>query len=82
MNQMIHETRMVMNRRHDREIRERAEGILELMGAHCDRGGCSNHSGHEFCSMDAAWEHAIRRAEDELYDRQKAEKCALSEGAA
>jgi hypothetical protein len=71
-----------VRRRHNREVKARAETILKTMKPRCDRGGCDSHSGHEFCSMDLAWDRAVSQAEDEMYDRHRAERDAAETGAA
>lgn len=74
-----YETKSALISRQDKEVRKHADDLLRKMSATCDRGGCSNHSGHEFCSMDGAWDHAMSQAEDALYERHKAELDALDD---
>lgn len=49
-------------------VRVRTKEIIADMRPRCDRGGCEFHSGHEFCSMDAAWDHAESMAQDEAWE--------------
>jgi len=48
------------------KIQSRAMEIFKGMKAVCEWGGCQNH-GQEFCNKDAAWDAAVRQAEDENY---------------
>lgn len=49
-----------------KEIEARANKLMKDRKVTCDKGGCQFHSGHEFCSMDAAWDAYYAEAEEEL----------------
>lgn len=62
----------------DKAVTKRAWEIVKTMKASCDRGGCNFHSGHEYCSMDAAWDSAYQQAEDEAFEVAERLKGATS----
>lgn len=47
-------------------IEKRVRELMLERRVRCDKGGCGFHSGHEYCSVDAAWEAYYEEAKDAL----------------
>jgi hypothetical protein len=50
----------------DNLVAKRAQEIFNQMKPRCDRGGCDYHSGHEYCSVESAWDAAYDQADNEI----------------
>lgn len=55
-----------------REERSKIEARAKVLlrNVPCNKGGCANHGGHEFCDRDEAWERAVDEAKDEYYEQR------------
>lgn len=48
----------------------RIRQIFKDMNAKCQYGGCHNHSGHERCNLDEAWDTAAEIVADEEFQKE------------